>query len=149
MRTSDASGNIRLGYRLAAYTAVLFAVVGFMVLSAAPAAAQTNEVGKLLARVLQQAINWGRWAVVILVIWQVIKKWKADSDTGFPFKDVGKILLAGVIILYLMSWQGLTTLTQIGSGAEDDLAGIETVSTVSDAKDVFTKHHTVATTKKK
>ena len=148
MRTSDASRNVRLGYRLAAYTAVLFAVVGFMVLSAATAAANdpqpseetSNEVGDLLARVLQQAIGWGRWAVIIIVVWRVIKEWKGSQNADFPFMSVGKILLAGAIILYLMSWQGLTTLTEVGSGAGKDLAGIEEGDTVAAASKVFTKH---------
>ena len=145
MRTSDASGNIRLGYRLAAYTAVLFAVVGFMVLSAAPAAAQETAVAKLLSSAVEQAINWGRWAVIIIVIWRIVKLWK-DTKDEFPFMAAGKIILAGVIILYFMSWQGLRSLTTVGVQAGADLTAVAKTENVPSG--VFTTHKTTATTTK-
>ena len=116
---------------LAALTAAAFA------LFALPAGAQAGR--NLIASFVDQAITWARWVVVVLIVWRIVKIWYKEDNKEFKPKKIAGILLAGAVVLYFLSWDGLKTLVNVGGQAEGGIEDAVEVRDVAGADEVFTK----------
>ena len=91
-----------------------------------------NTVGGALA----VALRWGRFIVAAMVIWRVIKLWQGKDKGGIgsggdnvQIKQILLILLAGGLIIGLMSSDTIRLLTNFGTSAEAELEANQNLGT--------------------